>query len=115
MNFSRFIQEVDLIDYFKYFKKWIAFNYKFYPPCPTGYEIVTKDNYLIKNADLFYLTNWFLNGNFSLESVTKFTYRFAKSKTIIETIDYFDLARNEIIIYSKKPRFTTDKKFPFGY
>ena len=69
---------------------------------PDGYELVTDDDYIAKEGDMFLST---YSRRFKLcESSVGISFRYIK-----------DSVSEYLIRKISKPRFTTDKKYPFGY
>lgn len=86
------------------------------PQIPEGYYLVEDENYVIQTEDRYYFVTW--KSSLGYERI--FTYfRLAIGITIQEATKLSGAAwGNRMFVITKyppKPKFPTDKPYPFGY
>ena len=86
-------------------------------PVPDGYTLIEDDNYIIRDNDEYYYKSW---ENFTGQSFHNFRGECRKyiglTKKRMSDITLGEFQSNNILyIASMKPRFKTDKPYPWGY
>ena len=85
-----------------------------YPEITDGYTLVEDDNYVITKDDKYYLKRWV--GKYEFYEV-KWRFKEIVGMTIKEANKQYPDYQNIYIITKGgwKPRFASDKPYPFGY
>ncbi len=78
---------------------------------PTGYSVVSDDNYIVKEDDLYNLETW--NNNDFL-NVGKYCKGLI-NKSLGVALVIYRVGFGKVTIATKAPRFKSDKPFPWGY
>ncbi len=78
---------------------------------PAGYSLVSDDNYVIKEDDLYNLETWNNNDFLNVEKYCKGLI----NKSLGVVLGIYRVGFGKVTIAIKAPRFKSDKPFPWGY